>query len=151
MAGYNYFTPQGYGNPYMQNYFPQTYQPQIPQQQSQQQGTMPNAQNSIIWVSGIDEAQRYPVAPNGAVALWEQSGKTIYVKQADATGRPNLTVYDLVERTETPREAVSHNTKAETPEYVTKREFDALCATVEEIKANSVKRTSLRKREIEDE
>ena len=31
----------------------------------------------IIWVSGVQEAQLYPVAPNNAVALWENSGKAI--------------------------------------------------------------------------
>ena len=164
MAGYNYY-PQSYGNPYMQNYFPQTYQPmqqpmqqQIPQQMPQQmpgtqpsqQNTMPTGQNSIIWVTGLEEAQKYPVAPNGAVVLWEQTGKTIFVKQSDATGRPTLTIYDLVERTETAQNGVSQ-TGGTSPEYVTKREFEALCATVEEIKTKSEKRAAARRRELADD
>lgn len=161
MAAFNYY-PQSYGNPY--NYFPQTYQPmqQIPQQMPgtqmtspqqmpQQQNTMPTGQNSIIWVTGLEEAQKYPVAPNGAVVLWEQTGKTIYVKQSDATGRPALTVYDLVERTETPQSGKPQSGGTETPEYVTKREFEELCATVEEIKTKSEKRAAARRRELVDD
>lgn len=83
-----YQTP--YLNPYQQ--YP-TYQPQI-----QQTPQMP-MQSGIVWVSGMMEAQNYPIAPNNAVALWEKSGKTIYLKSADATGKPTLVTYDLVERT----------------------------------------------------
>lgn len=73
-----------YYQPY-NSYLPPTYQP-------------PQQNNSIIWVGGSAEAQAYPVAPNNAVVLWEQSGKTIYMKSADATGKPSLRVYDIVER-----------------------------------------------------
>lgn len=102
MAAYPYY-PVQYGNPY--SYLPQGYQPmqqpqmmQNPQMQSQSQQS-PTA-SGIIWVSGAQEAGMYPVAPNNAVALWEQSGKTIYLKSADATGKPTMKVYDLVERTD---------------------------------------------------
>lgn len=56
----------------------------------------------------------FPVAPNNAVALWEQSGKVIYLKSADATGKPTLRIYDLAERKET---------KAQPHEYITKDEL----------------------------
>ena len=79
--------------------YPASYTPQAVQQTSQNfSQTIP--QNSMIWVSGESEAAGYPVAPNNAVALWEQSGKVIYVKSADATGKPSLKVYDLVERSD---------------------------------------------------
>lgn len=85
---------QTYQNPYLNPYqqYP-AYQPQI-----QQAPQMP-MQSGIVWVSGMMEAQNYPIAPNNAVALWEKSGKTIYLKSADATGKPTLVTYDLVERT----------------------------------------------------
>ena len=68
--------------------YPNTYQPQA-------------AQPSINWVSGDREASAYPVAPNNAVALWSQSEPVVYLKQADATGKPSMKIYDLVERAQT--------------------------------------------------
>lgn len=90
-------------------YYTPHYQPYY-QTQPQQSG--------IIWVSGQQEAQMYPVAPNNAVALWEQSGKTIYLKSADATGKPALRIFDLSERKEMPQTA-----DVKPPEYVTKEEL----------------------------
>lgn len=107
---YQNYQPFGY-------YYPQTYQ-QIPQVQAQQQQPQSNNTSGIIWVSGQQEAQMYPVAPNNAVALWEQSGKTIYLKSADATGKPALRIFDLSERKEMPQTA-----DVKPPEYVTKEEL----------------------------
>ena len=90
--------PLPYYQPY-NSYLPPNYQQ--PQQ----------AQNSIIWVGGLAEAQTYPVAPNCAVALWEQSGKTIYMKSADATGKPSMRIYDIVERIESPDKEVEEFAK----------------------------------------
>lgn len=134
MAAYNYYG-QNYGNPYLG--YPMVYQapmqqpqmaqnvPQVQQPQQQQVQTYSPAinQSGIIWISGMQEAQMYPIAPNNAVALWQKDGKTIYLKQADATGRPTLTVYDLVERKE--------NTSDGTYEQGDKQ---ALYATKEELR-----------------
>ena len=95
-------------------YYTQAYQPYYYQQP--QQNT-----SGIIWVSGINEAQMYPVAPNNAVALWEQSGKAIYLKSADATGKPALRIFDLSERKDMPQAA-----DVKPPEYVTKGELDEI-------------------------
>ena len=120
MASYPYY-PVNYGNPY--SYLPQGYQPVMPAPQVQQQfQTQSQPTTGIIWISGLQEAQMYPVAPNNAVALWEQSGKAIYLKQADATGKPTIRIYDLVERTETASTASSAAT-VKTPEYITKEEL----------------------------
>ena len=73
---YPYYQPFG-------SYFPQ---------QAQQPAS------GILWVSGISEAQMYPVAPNNAVALWDQSGKAVFLKQADATGKPSMRIFDITER-----------------------------------------------------
>ena len=92
-----------------QNYFPVTYQPyqqsyyqpyQQPVQMQQPVLQQPQ-QTSIIWVSGDKEAAMYPVAPNNAVTLWSQSEPVVYLKQADASGKPVMKIYDLVERTTT--------------------------------------------------
>lgn len=72
------------------NYFPTGYY-QYPQYQPQQ------TSNSIVWVGSEAEAQSYPVAPNNAVVLWDSSKASVYLKQADASGRPTFKAYDLVE------------------------------------------------------
>ena len=86
--------------------------------------------NGIIWVSGIAEAQNYPIAPNNAITLWDKTGTTVYVKQADATGRPSMKIYDLVERTEMPSESVSAP-QDKLPSYATKSELGKVLDTID--------------------
>ena len=90
----------------------------------------PVAQSGVQWVSGEQEARNWMIAPNAAVALWDSSAPTVYLKQADASGKPTLKVYDLVERLASAPDAQ----KAPAAEYVTRKEFDALAALVGEIK-----------------
>lgn len=123
-------------------YYPQLYtQPYQPQYQPQ------NTQNSIIWVSGVQEAQMYPVAPNNAVALWEQNGKTIYLKSADATGKPTLRAYDLVERTETAQIAREQQ-EGKIMDYALKSDLDTITAAIAAIK-KEIK--ILKKKEVEED
>lgn len=111
-----------YQNPYQQ-YFPATYQPPVQPQ------TATTTQSGIIWVSGAQEAAMYPIAPNNAVALWDRGGSVIYLKQADATGKPSMTIYDLVERKE--------NSAADKPEpaeeYAKKTDLVAVAGTVKSV------------------
>ena len=129
--------------PYYQNqypnYYPASYQPVYQQgyqqsapnvQQTQQQSFSPNP-SGILWVSGLMEAQSYPLAPNSAVALWEKSGKTIFLKQADATGKPSMTVYDLVERTETPSDG-GNSGDSKVLAYATKDELGVVVGAVKD-------------------
>lgn len=113
--------------------YQQPYQFQPPYQQMYQQynqlAQQPVTQSGILWVSGLMEAQAYPIAPNNAVALWEKSGKTIYLKSADATGKPTMRVYDLVERAETTPDGVSP-ADGKTPAYATKDELGAVVGAV---------------------
>lgn len=93
--------------PYQPNFFQNPAPDQLtqlrqPYQQPYQQPTQQNGQ-SIVWVSGEQEAAGYLVAPNSAVALWDMNAPVIYFKQADASGRPTIKTYDLVERTAAPR------------------------------------------------
>ena len=105
------------------NYFPATYQPMYyPQQQTQP--------TSLIWVSGISEAQSYPVAPNNAVALWDSSSPAIYLKQTDASGRPSLKIFDIVERS---NDVSSKGNKD--VEYATKNDLAALGTLLDGFKA----------------
>lgn len=125
-----------YGNPYMPPM--QDNLAQLRQQQMQAIPPMPQnplPQSGVQWVSGEQEARSWMVAPNAAVALWDSTAPTVYLKQADASGKPTLKVYDLVERL-----ASAPNTqKAPVAEYVTRKEFDALAALVSEMKGKKRK------------
>lgn len=125
-----------YGNPYMSPM--QDNLAQLRQQQMQAIPPMPQnplPQSGVQWVSGEQEARSWMVAPNAAVALWDSTAPTVYLKQADASGKPTLKVYDLVERLA----SAPDTRKAPSPEYVTRKEFDALAALVSEMKGKKRK------------
>lgn len=125
-----------YGNPYMPPM--QDNLAQLRQQQMQAIPPMPQnslPQSGVQWVSGEQEARSWMVAPNAAVALWDSTAPTVYLKQADASGKPTLKVYDLVERLASAPDAQ----KAPAAEYVTRKEFDALAALVSEMKGKKRK------------
>lgn len=133
---YPYFNPY-YPQPMPDNLM-QMRQMQQPQMQPQMQN--PIAQGGVQWVSGEQEARGYLIAPNSAVALWDSTAPTVYLKQADASGKPTLKIYDLVERTET----ASNVPQKPGVEFVTRKEFDALAALVGEIKGK-------KKRKVEED
>lgn len=94
------FTPYGYQNPY----YPPPMQDNLMQMRQQFQPPAPTPQNPVAqggvqWVNGEQEARNWMIAPNAAVALWDSTAPTVYLKQADASGKPSLKIYDLVERT----------------------------------------------------
>lgn len=136
-------------NPYYQNpYYPQPMPDnlmQMRQQQMMQPAPPPVPQNPVAtggvqWVSSEQEARGYLIAPNSAVALWDSTAPTVYLKQADASGKPTLKVYDLVERAET----ASNAPQKPGVEFVTREEFDRLAALVGEIKGK-------KKRKVEED
>ena len=125
-----------YGNPYMPPM--QDNLAQLRQQQMQAIPPMPQnplPQSGVQWVSGEQEARSWMVAPNAAVALWDSTAPTVYLKQADASGKPTLKVYDLLERLA----SAPDTQKAPAAEYVTRKEFDALAALVSEMKGKKRK------------
>ena len=126
-------------NPYYQNpYYPQPMPDnlmQMRQQQMMQPAPPPVPQNPVAtggvqWVSSEQEARGYLIAPNSAVALWDSTAPTVYLKQSDASGKPTLKIYDLVERSET----ASNAPQNPGVEFVTREEFDRLAALVGELK-----------------
>lgn len=126
---FNPYYPQPMPDNLMQMRQQQMMQPmQQPMSQPVQQN--PIAQGGVQWVNGEQEARGYLIAPNSAVALWDSSAPTVYLKQSDASGKPTLKIYDLVERVETPRTA----SQEKGVEFVTRKEFDALAALVGELK-----------------
>ena len=140
------FNPYGWQNPY----YPQAMPDNLMQMRQQQMAPMapqmpqapqnPVAQGGVQWVSGEQEARGYLIAPNSAVALWDSTAPTVYLKQADASGKPTLKIYDLVERTETAPAAPQQKGV----EFVTREEFDRLAALVGEIKGK-------KKRKVEED
>lgn len=138
------FTPYGYQNPYYPQPMPDTLmqmrQQQIPMMQTPQAPQNTIAQGGVQWVSGEQEARNWMIAPNAAVALWDSTAPTVYLKQADASGKPTLKIYDLVERAETPSTAPQEKGV----EFVTRKEFDALASLVGEIKGK-------KKRNVEED
>jgi hypothetical protein len=136
-------------NPYYQNpYYPQPMPDnlmQMRQQQMMQPAPPPVPQNPVAtggvqWVSSEQEARGYLIAPNSAVALWDSTAPTVYLKQSDASGKPTLKIYDLVERAET----ASNAPQKPGVEFVTRKEFDALAALVGELKGK-------KKRKVEED
>ena len=136
-------------NPYYQNpYYPQPMPDnlmQMRQQQMMQPAPPPVPQNPVAtggvqWVSSEQEARGYLIAPNSAVALWDSTAPTVYLKQADASGKPTLKIYDLVERAET----ASNAPQKPGVEFVTREEFDRLAALVGELKGK-------KKRKVEED
>lgn len=98
----------------------------MPPVQSQQNG------QSMVWVNGEQEAMGYLVAPNSAVALWDSNSPTIYLKQADASGKPSIKIYDLVERSNATRTAPAQEPSIR---YATQDDLDALAARVDALSA----------------
>lgn len=136
-------------NPYYQNpYYPQPMPDnlmQMRQQQMMQPAPPPVPQNPVAtggvqWVSSEQEARGYLIAPNSAVALWDSTAPTVYLKQSDASGKPTLKIYDLIERTETAPNAP----QKQGAEFVTREEFDRLAALVGELKGK-------KKRKVEED
>ena len=141
MPNYPYYGYQPY----------QPYQPPMADQlmqlrQNQYQPNMQQAQQaspSIVWVQNEMEAANYLVAPNSAVTLWDSNDPVVYLKQADASGKPSMKIYDLVERTQRPVQAP----QAPAVEYAPLSRLEALEARLNELTAikeapNTIKRTT---------
>ena len=101
------------------NYFPVTYPQVQPMTYSQYQQTQTSG---INWVQGIEGAKAYPVAPNANVMLMDSSANTFYIKSADATGRPTISLYDYEER----KVGNDTTTQNKTSDFVTKEELYAI-------------------------
>lgn len=104
------------------------------------------AQNSRIWVNSENEVLDYIVAPNCSVDLWHSNGSILYTKQADASGKPTIKVFDVTERkmgAETPQ----IQTKNLNEEFVTREEFNALKTKIEGLTATSPSKSKAKSKE----
>lgn len=130
MPNYPYYGYQPY----------QPYQPPMADQlmQLRQNQFQPNMQQvpqqqapSIVWVQNEMEAANYLVAPNSAVTLWDSNAPVVYLKQADASGKPSMKIYDLVERSQRPAQAP----QVPAVEYAPLSRLEALEARLNELAA----------------
>ena len=122
-----YYQPYQPYQPPMADQLTQLRQSYQPIQQPQQAPASP----SIVWVQSEMEAANYLVAPNSAVTLWDSNAPVVYLKQADASGKPNMKIYDLVERSQRPAQA------PQTPavEYAPLSRLEALETRINELTA----------------
>ena len=111
-TGYSYMNPYIQYNPYSQSFIGATpyLNYQVQQTQAPQvQPSQPQPQTGVIrWINSEKEVADEYVSPNNAVALWNANEPVIYLKQADATGKPTVKTYDLVERVEVEKTEVSY-------------------------------------------
>lgn len=125
MMANNYYFPQGY----QPAYYPQVQQmaqPQMQQPQQQQQ-----AMTDIKWVQGEAGAKSYMVAPNTSVTLWDSESQVIYIKSANASGLPTMTVIDYTIRSD-----ASHNRHdLSQSDFATKEDVSLLRDEIESLRA----------------
>ena len=111
--------------------YPQVYPQSYPQYQQQN--------NPIIWMQGIEAARAYPVAPNGQVVLFDSEQQCIYLKTADAQGRPSMRILDYTIRSEQPKTAQNalsgNNTQVPTREDISalQSQIDSLKQQIEQL------------------
>lgn len=125
-----YQNPYNPYNPYQPNYQPMQQQMQY-QPPVQQTPPVPSSTSTIIWVRSIEEAANYPVAPNAAVQLWSSTEPVVYLKQADASGKPTMKTYDLVERAEQP--STASNEVSGNHAYAKQEDVSALAGVVRDM------------------
>lgn len=114
---YNYYFPQ---NSYPQYYGNQQMPPQVPQMPS---NAPQNSMNGITWVLGENAAKSFPVGAGQTVVLMDREEPVMYMKSVDQSGMPlPLRIFDITERTAQHTESVV--TKSETPDYVSRSEFE---------------------------
>ena len=143
----------GYNNQPYQPYAPYYAQPmpdqlaQLRQNPMMQQPVIGQTQQhgaGIIWVQGEAAAKSHPVANGATVTLWDSEQPTIYIKHVDESGMPSMRIVDYTERSQSTR--MPQNTmNVPAQEYVTREEFAALVARVDEYGAKKTK-----KKESED-
>lgn len=130
MGYYNPSIPQEMANVQNGQQFNQQFQQPIMQQPVQQMQT-PQPSDDRIWVQGVAGAKAYFVAPNATVVLWDTESPTLYVKSADATGKPlDMEIINLTRQAKNANAApenshVEHKCQCG-DKFVPKNEFQAL-------------------------
>lgn len=118
--------PPAYNSPYQQNMMQSQINntPAPVQQIAVQQD---QSGNCMIWVHE-NEVNNYIVAPNSAVALWDIDKPFVYKKEADASGKPSVKIYELVER-----QSNQQPVNVRTEEYALKADLQKAMARIDEL------------------
>lgn len=176
-----YARPMGYYNPSIPNVDNQNMQsgqpfsqpiqqPQMQQQMPMQQPIqpmqmvqqMPTIQPSDdrIWVQGEAGAKAYFVAANATVVLWDTESPTLYIKSADATGKPlDMDIIDLSRRAKNiptmPQNSPTEHKCTCGDKFVLKKDFEALESEISALRdeLNEIKakpKTKSTKKSIEE-
>lgn len=138
----------GYPNQPYQAYAPYYTQPmpdqlaqlrQNPMMQQPVVGQTQQQNTGIIWVQGEAAAKSHPVANGATVTLWDSEQPTIYIKHVDESGMPSMRIVDYTERSQAAR-MPQNAMNVQMHEYVTRDEFAALVARVDEYSAKKTKK-----------
>ena len=106
-------------NPYAYNPYYQQVQPPV---------TQPNT--GLIWVQGEAGAKSYLVPSNSTALLMDSETDRFYIKTTDASGMPlPLRMFSYSEIG-----ASQNQAQATSPEYITRKEFEAFKASMAEVK-----------------
>lgn len=84
-------------------------------------------------MQGIEAARAYPVAPNGQVVLFDSEQQCIYLKTADAQGRPSMRILDYTIRSEAPKTAQNALSGTNT-DIPTRQDLNALQGQIDALK-----------------
>ncbi|MBR1445460.1 MAG: hypothetical protein IJ586_00025 [Alloprevotella sp.] len=90
-----------------------------------QQITAPQPINGLVSVTGMEGARAYQLPPNSSMPLFDANEDIMYVKTTDGAGFPTVKAY---------RFALLEQQEAQNAEYVSRAEFEALVAKIEELK-----------------
>lgn len=88
-------------------------------------------QQTYAFVNGIEGAKSYPMAPNQTVMLMDSDNPIAYMKQSNAMGQATIKYFKLIETNEA--ELKGQMSAKSDKEYVSRTDFDALSAKVEEL------------------
>lgn len=120
------------------NYYP------APNQSPQNQG--------FNWVSGESGAKAWLVGRGETVLLMDSENPVFYLKSSDSAGMPlPLRIFDYSERNVQVSQSAFNNSDIE---FVTRKEYEAICGKYEELKAiidDMQKPKTTRKKEVADE
>lgn len=93
------------------------------------------------WVSSREEAEAYPLAPNGAVMLMNRNETVFYLKSCDAFGMPQpLREFPYSEKKREPEPMPAAPKGAEkAADFVSRQEFESLRAEIDQLKNRAEK------------
>lgn len=107
MVYYNPGTNNFYGGP--------SYPPQ----------SVPQTQNTFVWIPNEEAANNYPVSPGNTIILIESDRPIMYMKSADLSGRPQpMQVRYLVSKEDYDKIQNGSSFSENEDKYVTKEYFE---------------------------